>query len=103
MGSSDEFDVVVICSGNRFRSPIAEAILRREIEGLPVRVRSFGTMDLPSGHALSEAIESRLDHVREDLGRARSVGSHPIACSIFPIAGARWNISSVTPPSKTSS
>ena len=57
MGSSDEFDVVVICSGNRFRSPIAEAVLRRAAEGLPVRVRSFGTMDLPPGHALSEALE----------------------------------------------
>ena len=57
MGSSDDFDVVVICSGNRFRSPIAEAVLRREAEGLPVRVRSFGTMDLPTGQALPEAIE----------------------------------------------
>lgn len=57
MGSNDEFDVVVICSGNRFRSPIAEAVLRRAAEGLPVRVRSFGTMDLPPGHALPEALE----------------------------------------------
>jgi protein-tyrosine phosphatase len=57
VGSSDDFDVVVICSGNRFRSPIAEAVLRRKAEGLPVCVRSFGTMDLPSGHALSEALE----------------------------------------------
>jgi protein-tyrosine phosphatase len=57
VASSDEFDVVVICSGNRFRSPLAEAVLRRQTEGLPVRVRSFGTMDLPSGHALSEALE----------------------------------------------
>ena len=57
MSSKDEFDVVVICSGNRFRSPIAEAVLRRQAEGLPVRVRSFGTLDLPSGHALSEALE----------------------------------------------
>jgi protein-tyrosine phosphatase len=55
--STDEFDVVVICSGNRFRSPIAEAVLRRAAEGLPVRVRSFGTLDLPSGRALSEALE----------------------------------------------
>jgi protein-tyrosine phosphatase len=57
VGSSDDFDVVVICSGNRFRSPIAEAVLRRAADGLPVRVRSFGTMELPSGHALSEALE----------------------------------------------
>ena len=57
MGSSSEFDVVVICSGNRFRSPLAEAILRSRTDGLPVRVRSFGTLDLPSGHALSQALE----------------------------------------------
>jgi protein-tyrosine phosphatase len=55
--AEDEFDVVVICSGNRFRSAIAEAVLRRATEGLPVRVRSFGTMDLPPGHALPEALE----------------------------------------------
>lgn len=57
MASPDDFDVVVICSGNRFRSPLAEALLREKTEGLPVRVRSFGTLDLPSGHALSEALE----------------------------------------------
>jgi len=57
VGSSDDFDVVVICSGNRFRSPIAEAVLRREADGLPVTVRSFGTMDLPSSHPLPEALE----------------------------------------------
>jgi low molecular weight protein-tyrosine phosphatase len=54
---SDELDVVVICSGNRFRSPIAEAVLRRETAGLPVRVRSFGTMDLPESGVLPEALE----------------------------------------------
>jgi len=57
VSSSDEFDVVVICSGNRFRSPLAEAVLRDKTDGLPVRVRSFGTLDLPSGHALAEALE----------------------------------------------
>ena len=57
MGSSDEFGVVVICSGNRFRSPLAEAVLRRAAEGFQVRVRSFGTMDLPSGRVLPEALE----------------------------------------------
>lgn len=57
MSSSDEFDVVVICSGNRFRSPLAEAILRSKTDGLPVRIRSFGTLDLAPGHALPEALE----------------------------------------------
>ncbi len=53
----DEFDVVVICSGNRFRSPIAEGVLRAAVGGLPVRVRSVGTLDLESGPALPEAVE----------------------------------------------
>ena len=75
MGPSDEFDVVVICSGNRFRSPIAEAVLRREAEGLPVRVRSLGTMDLPSGHALPEALELAPEYGL-DLTSHRS---HPLA------------------------
>jgi protein-tyrosine phosphatase len=57
VGPSDEFDVVVICSGNRFRSPLAEAVLRSKTDGLPVRVRSFGTLDLPPGHPLPQALE----------------------------------------------
>jgi protein-tyrosine phosphatase len=52
-----EFDLVVICSGNRFRSPIAEGILRGATDGLPVRVRSFGTLDLAPSQALPEALE----------------------------------------------
>jgi low molecular weight protein-tyrosine phosphatase len=54
---SEQFDLVVICSGNRFRSPLAEAILRSRTEGLPVRIRSFGTLDLPAGQALPQALE----------------------------------------------
>ena len=72
---SDELDVVVICSGNRFRSPIAEAILRRETAGLPVRVRSFGTMDLPESGVLPEALELA-PGLGLDLASHRS---HPLA------------------------
>ena len=50
------FDVFVICSGNRFRSPIAEAVLRHASNGLPVRVGSAGTLDLQSGPAFPEAM-----------------------------------------------
>jgi protein-tyrosine phosphatase len=56
-GERDEFDVVVICSGNRFRSPIAEGVLRGAAAGLPVRVRSMGTLDLRSGPVLPEALD----------------------------------------------
>jgi protein-tyrosine phosphatase len=55
--AADEFDVVVICSGNRFRSPIAASILRGATDGLPVRVRSFGTLDLAPSQVLPEALE----------------------------------------------
>jgi protein-tyrosine-phosphatase len=53
----DVFDVVVICSGNRFRSPIAEAVLREAVNGLPVSVGSAGTLDLRPGPAFPEAVE----------------------------------------------
>jgi protein-tyrosine phosphatase len=56
-GEPDDFDVVVICSGNRFRSPIAEGVLRGAAAGLPVRVRSLGTLDLREGPVLPEALE----------------------------------------------
>jgi protein-tyrosine phosphatase len=99
---SDEYDVVVICSGNRFRSPIAEAVLREATDGLPVRVRSFGTLDLASGQALPEALElaptlgldlaSHRSHrlAGEDLSRADLViGFEPIHVSSAVIeAGA---------------
>ena len=79
---SDEFEVVVICSGNRFRSPIAEAILRRDTDGLPVRVESFGTMDLPSGHALSEALELAPGYDLDLMAhRSRPLAGHDLSAA----------------------
>ena len=57
MDALDEFDIVVICSGNRFRSPIAASVLRGATDGMPVRVRSFGTLDLARSQVLPEALE----------------------------------------------
>jgi protein-tyrosine phosphatase len=51
------FSIVVICTGNRFRSPLAEHLLRRAVEGLPVEVSSAGTQELAAGGALPEALE----------------------------------------------
>jgi protein-tyrosine phosphatase len=56
-GERGEFEIVVICSGNRFRSPISEAVLRDATSGLPVHVSSAGTLDLRSGPAFVEAVE----------------------------------------------
>jgi protein-tyrosine phosphatase len=51
----DQFSIVFVCSGNRFRSPLAEALVRRLTFGLPVVVQSFGTLPLGAAPALAEA------------------------------------------------
>jgi low molecular weight protein-tyrosine phosphatase len=55
--SSDIFRIAVICTGNRFRSPLAEHVLRRETAGLPVEVESFGLLDNDSAPVLPELEE----------------------------------------------
>jgi protein-tyrosine phosphatase len=51
-----ELQVAFVCTGNRFRSPLAAALLAREAEGLAVRIESLGTLDLGSKPALPEAV-----------------------------------------------
>jgi protein-tyrosine phosphatase len=51
-----ELQVAFVCTGNRFRSPLAAALLAREAGGLPVRIVSLGTLDLGSKPALPEAV-----------------------------------------------
>jgi len=55
---ADRFRIVVVCTGNRFRSPLAEHVLRRETEGLPVDVSSVGVLDLGGIEAMPEALEA---------------------------------------------
>lgn len=50
------FAIAVICTGNRFRSPLTAAYLRVSTAGLNVTVESFGTLDLPQAPALPEAV-----------------------------------------------
>jgi protein-tyrosine-phosphatase len=52
-----EFRVAFVCTGNRFRSPLAAALLEEETRGLPVRIASLGTLDLGGRPALPEAVE----------------------------------------------
>ena len=56
--SQDEFELVLLCTGNRARSPVAEGFLRDLLADLPVRVRSLGTLELGAAPALPEAIEA---------------------------------------------
>lgn len=51
-------DIAFVCTGNRYRSVLAEAAFRTAVEGLPVRVGSFGTLDVGSAGPLPEALEA---------------------------------------------
>jgi protein-tyrosine-phosphatase len=69
-----ELRIAFVCTGNRFRSPIAAALLARETRDLPLRIASLGTLDLGREPALPEAVA-----IADELGldlyghRARSV------------------------------
>ena len=54
---SDELEVVFVCTGNVFRSAIAEAALRGRSVDLPVRTSSAGTLDLQGAPAHAAAVE----------------------------------------------
>ena len=55
--SAAYFDVAFICTGNRFRSPLAAGLLSAQVGELPVRASSLGILDLGSVGALSEAVQ----------------------------------------------
>jgi len=55
--SKGVFDVVVVCTGNQFRSPIVEGLMKASTSRLPLRVTSVGTKDLGAAPALPEAVD----------------------------------------------
>ena len=50
------FALLFVCTGNRFRSPLAAAFVDRLTLGLPVVVSSAGTMEIEGVPALEEAV-----------------------------------------------
>jgi len=50
------FAVAFVCTGNRFRSPLAEYILRRSVDGRAVTIDSFGTLDTGTAPPLPAAV-----------------------------------------------
>ena len=54
--SADEFRITFICTGNRFRSPLAAAVATDAATGLPVAVDSAGLLELRGAGALDEAV-----------------------------------------------
>jgi protein-tyrosine phosphatase len=49
--------VAFVCTGNRFRSPLAAALLAAEVPEVPLHVASLGTLELGPVPALPEALE----------------------------------------------
>ena len=52
----EPLSVVFVCTGNRFRSVLAEAAFRSAADGVPVRVSSYGTLDLGPIEPLEGAV-----------------------------------------------
>jgi protein-tyrosine phosphatase len=53
----DSFRITFVCTGNRFRSPLAEAFVRRLTRGMPVITESYGALPLEDAPPLPEAVE----------------------------------------------
>lgn len=51
------FSLTFVCTGNRFRSPLAEAFLRRLTLGVPVQLGTAGTLEIIGAPVLAEARE----------------------------------------------
>jgi protein-tyrosine-phosphatase len=51
----DSFSIAFVCTGNRFRSPLAAAFVNRLTLGLPVRTESYGTLQIEGAPPLPEA------------------------------------------------
>jgi protein-tyrosine phosphatase len=73
--SKPVFQIALICTGNRFRSPLAEGFLRKYGDELPLSVRSFGTKEVGPLPPLREALEAAAMYGLElDRHRACSLG-----------------------------
>ena len=70
-----DFQLVVICTGNRVRSPVAEGFLRGLLADQPVNVSSAGVLDLGPVPALPETIDTA-------AALGLDVSAHRAACVV---------------------
>lgn len=91
--SKDALELAFICSGNRFRSPLAAALLAAERPDLSLRIASFGTLDLGAAPALPEAVQmARSFGVDLSMHRARSLAGADLASFDLVIGFERHHI-----------
>jgi protein-tyrosine-phosphatase len=76
--STSHFQILFICTGNRCRSPVAEAFVRQQSGDLPVEVHSAGILELGSAGAAPEMLVVA-GHYGLDLTahRSRSLSTLP--------------------------
>ena len=81
--SGRAFSIAFVCSGNRFRSPLACVFVKRLTLGLPVEVVTAGTLEIDGARALPEAREiatlcglDLADHRARPLSRLSLKGTH---------------------------
>ena len=58
----ETFSITFVCTGNRFRSPLAAAFVHRLTLGLPVTTESYGILPRENAPALPEAVELALGY-----------------------------------------
>ena len=71
MNGETPFSVVVICTANRFRSPLAAAVIADRLRGRPFEVTSRGTLDVGRVPPLLLALECGRE-LGVDLSRHRA-------------------------------
>jgi|1185.fasta_scaffold153759_2 protein-tyrosine phosphatase len=104
--TDDRFRIAVLCTGNRFRSPLAAALLQRRLEGVPSAVGSAGTLELDRP-ALREAVELArergldLSAHRTRFLPPRSLGRADIVLGFEPAHLAAAQESGGAPPERT--
>ena len=59
--TNDTFEVAFVCTGNRARSALSEALYRRYALGFDTSVRSFGTLDVGGASALAQAVDAGME------------------------------------------
>jgi protein-tyrosine-phosphatase len=75
-GGTETFSIAFVCTANRFRSPLAAAVLTQELPGLPVRIVSRGTLDVGAMPPLTQALEAATQlGVDISRHRARQLGA----------------------------